>query len=79
MLGSKVPQSGLLQTDLGYVPAAPAESIYQFSNATGGYAIYGWDPAGLWDPEEPSLAVGEAVWIYRLGAPGNWTRTFNVN
>jgi hypothetical protein len=78
MVGSKVPQSGKLQTDLGYVPAAPAEAVYQFRNATGGYDIYGWD-TGVWDPDEPVLGVGEAVFIYRLGAPGNWTRTFNVN
>ena len=79
MVGSKVPQSGLLQTNLNYVPTAPAESVYQYNNATGGYAIFGWDPDALWADGEPNLAVGEAVWIYRLGPAGAWTRTFNVN
>jgi hypothetical protein len=79
MVGSKVPQAGLLQTDLGYVPTAPAESVYQYRNASNDYLIIGWDSDVFWADGEPNLAVGEAVFIYRLGGAGNWTRTFNVN
>jgi hypothetical protein len=78
MVGSKVPQAGLVQTDLGYTPSSAGESIYKYNNATGSYLQYNYDAGfGEWD-EEPSFGVGEAFFTFR-GGPGDWTRTFNVN
>jgi hypothetical protein len=77
MIGSKVPQAGLLQTDLGYVPGG-VETIYMYNNATGQYDQATYDPDfGSWD-NEPTIGVGDAFWSYRSTA-GSWTRTFNVN
>jgi hypothetical protein len=75
---SKVPQSGLLQTDLQYSPL-DQEQIYKFSNATG-YSVYTYDLSGVggWDPAEPSVAVGEAFFISTPASHG-WTRIFSVN
>jgi hypothetical protein len=77
MVGSKVPQEGLLQTDLGYTPSATGDTIYKYRNATGDYGIHGYDPDFGWD-EEPRIAVAEGFWAFRSSA-GSWTRTFNVN
>jgi hypothetical protein len=77
MIGSKVPQAGLVQTDLGYVPTGN-ETIYKYVNATGQYDLGTYDPDfQSWDLE-PTIGVGEAFWAYRSAA-GSWTRTFNVN
>jgi hypothetical protein len=81
MAGSKVPQAGLMQSELNYVPGPEAESIY-FWDPTAvppRYKITTWDSDFLWDPGEPQLNVGDAVFIYRP-APSTkaWTRTFNV-
>jgi hypothetical protein len=81
MVGSKVPQAGLLQADLGYVPTAPAEMTQQWDNSQANYVIRSWDEAIGWDPDaggEPSLGIAEATWIYRLAGAGTWARTFNV-
>jgi hypothetical protein len=83
MKSSIVPQAGLLQTQLGYVPShndivlqfvntgTPATSTYKFSTYDEGF--------GEWDAE-PSLAVGEGFFILRNAAgTAQWTRQFSVN
>jgi hypothetical protein len=76
MQSSKVPQAGLLQTQLGYAPS-PGDQVLRYNN---GYLIHNYDPDFLeWDAE-PSLAVGEGFFLLR-NAPGTgqWTRQFSVN
>ena len=74
---SKVPQAGLISTTLGF-PAANFDVINQFANP-GGYSQYTFDPdLGGWDPAEPNLAVGEAVFISSPNGHA-WTRVFSVN
>jgi len=73
LVGSKVPQAGKLQADLGYTPAA-GDLVYTYSGT--GYTVFQWDDE--WLPSEPSLKVGEGLWI-RKAAAGSWTRTFSVN
>jgi len=73
LVGSKVPQAGKLTTDLGYTPA-DGDLAYTF--AVTGYTVYQYD--GEWLPTEPTLKVGEGLWI-RKAAAGSWTRTFSVN
>jgi len=75
MVGSQVPQAGLLQADLGLVPGF-LDSVYQFNNHV--YA-----PAntylGSWGGGDPSIAVGEAFWFNNAQpANNNWSRSFTV-
>jgi len=79
---SKVPQAGLLQTQLGYVPA-DGDQVLRWKNnypAASGYSISSYDAGfGEWDVE-PNLNVGEGFFINRAAAgTALWTRTFSVN
>jgi hypothetical protein len=74
--GSQVPQAGLISSDLGF-PAAAGDAVYQFNPGTQGYEPFSFI-FGSWQPAEPSLAVGESVFVSKAAA-GNWTRTFSVN
>lgn len=78
MTGSMVPQAGRLATDLGYVPTA-GDFIYKFNSGTQAYEqAYSFDEFGEWTPSEPTLAVGEAVFIKAASAKA-WNRNFSVN
>jgi hypothetical protein len=75
LLGSPVPQTGKVETELK-MPAQVNDKLYQF--VAGNYSQYtkratGWSGGG-----EPSISVAEGFW-YQAGAAGNWTRSFNVN
>lgn len=77
LVGSQVPQSGLVVTDLG-LPIANADSVFKFDAATqsytGGSFLRGsWGSFG-----EPSIAVGEGFFIKKTAAI-TWRRTFSVN
>jgi len=72
---SIVPQSGALDTVLGF-PAAAGDFIYRFANP-GGYSVFESGGGGLWDPTAPVPAVGESFWINNPGAAKSWVRTFN--
>jgi len=77
ILSSKVPQAGLLQTDLGYAPGS-GDLVYKFNSAGQNYppaSSYG--TKGGWAPSQPSMGVGEAFFLSStLG--GTWTRNFTV-
>jgi hypothetical protein len=75
---SMVPQSGLLQGQLGYQPI-DGEVIYKFANV-GGYQLFEYNVPvfGVWDPAEPSMSVGEGFFA-KTPAAHPWTRTFTVN
>jgi hypothetical protein len=72
---SEVPQSGQLDTILGF-PATDGDVVYRFSNATGNYAISAFD-FGDWD-NAPVPAVGESFFVNKVAAT-DWTRSFSVN
>jgi hypothetical protein len=80
LLGSPIPQAGLLQADLGYTPTS-GDVVYQFVPATQQYknpaSQYttkgGWAGAG-----QPNLSVGEAFFLKSAAVSGGtWTRAFN--
>jgi hypothetical protein len=73
---SQVPQAGKASTDLGF-PAADGDQIYIFNTATGKYTTYSV-VFGAWDPSEPSIDVGQAVFV-RTDAGKNWTRNFDIS
>lgn len=75
LLGSQVPQAGLLKTDLGF-PAEDEDFIYTYKNPAG-YTIYNFD-FGEWTPGEPTIGVGEGFWAEKK-VPGSWVRDFSVN
>lgn len=76
LVGSQVPQAGLLSTDLGY-PAADEDFVYTYKD--GAYTIYNYD-FGEWTtpPGEPTIGVGEGFWAEKVAAV-DWVRTFSVN
>jgi hypothetical protein len=87
-LGSQVPQTGLLTTELGLTPAADdlaliwdktktppgfTDSPFQY------YDGIGWSPDGE-NVIEPSVSVGDGFFLFRAAStPTAWTRVFNVN
>jgi len=81
ILSSKVPQTGLV-TDVLLFPPANQDAVYKFVNTGvpgGGYqrSIFDTD-IGDWDPIQPSIEVGEAMFVSSV-AGHIWTRTFTVN
>jgi hypothetical protein len=74
IVSSPVPQAGTVSS-LGFVPAE-GDTIYQFAN--GAYKTPESFNFGEWSPSEPTLGVGEAVFLIKAEA-GTWTRTFDVN
>jgi len=78
LIGSIVPQSGKVQTDLG-LPAANGDKVYQFSASTQGYNATtkrgtAWTGTG----GEATIGVAEGF-FYQAVAAGAWTRSFSVN
>jgi len=75
---SKVPQAGVLDTDLGF-PSAEGDTVYRFARLDNpaGYAIYSYT-FGAWAPKTPSIDVAEGFFVSKA-AQVNWTRTFSVN
>lgn len=80
---SIVPQSGALQTVLGFSPVS-GDQVFQWNNALTPpaydiYTYYGL-PGLLWDPSEPNLQVGQGAFIFNAsGAAYTWGRSFSVN
>jgi hypothetical protein len=74
-ISSQVPQAGLLSTDLGF-PAAAGDQVFQFNKTTQAYVQSNF--FGVWAPAEPTVAVGEAVFL-NAANDGSWDRTFSVN
>ena len=77
LVGSQVPQSGLVATDLG-LPIGNAESVFKFDTTTqaytGGSFLFGNWSGGI----EPTIGVGEGFFV-KKNASASWTRTFSVN
>jgi hypothetical protein len=76
ILGSKIPQAGKLETDLGF-SAAVGDTVYQLIGGT--YAsAKARAGANKWPAGEPVIDVGNGF-FYQAAAAGTWSRTFNVN
>jgi len=73
IVSSQVPQSGALDTELGF-PVSEGDVVYRFDNASGSYSISAFE-FGEWAAPVP--LVGEAFFVNKVSAV-NWTRTFNV-
>jgi len=77
LVGSQVPQSGLVSTDLG-LPIGNAESVFRFNTVsqsyTGGSFLFGSWSGGV----EPTVGVGEGFFV-KKNATSSWVRTFSVN
>ncbi len=75
LVSSQVPQSGALDTVLGF-PAADGDVVYFFNCPGQSYSIFTYE-FGAWD-QTPSPAVGQGFFVKKAAA-ATWTRTFSVN
>ena len=77
MISSKVPQAGLITTDLLMTPPDQT-ALYKFVCGFG-YQIYVYDLSGVggWCPTEPFIDVAESFWV-QPPSPFTWTRIFNT-
>lgn len=90
---SKVPQTGLIQTDLAF-PTAAGDAVYKFDIGIQNFKIWnnsdlgpggGGTPADWFDdqgnPNEPSLAIAESMFVLKVSDPTklDWVRSFTVN
>jgi len=74
---SKVPQAGKATVDLQF-PKAVGDAIYVFDTAANKYSISSVDEfTGDWDTE-PTLQVGQAVFV-RTDAAKDWARNFDIS
>jgi hypothetical protein len=78
LLGSIVPQSGKVKTDLG-LPAVANDKVYVFDSTSQAYNILTYRGAA-WTGTggEPTINVAQGF-FYQATAAGNWTRSFSVN
>lgn len=79
LLGSLVPQTGKLETDLGYKGAAN-DQVFTFDPASAAYTTYTKRASGAWTggSGEPSIPVANGFFL-KAAAAGSWTRSFSVN
>jgi len=81
LLGSKVPQAGAVETQLG-LPAANGDQVYTYG-ATGYTITTRRTSSTAWTggTGEPVIGVAQGFFLNRAAANGgaNWTRTFSVN
>jgi hypothetical protein len=75
LLGSKIPQSGKVETDLK-LAAQNGDEVYQL-NASGAY-VKSTKRTTSWTPSEPTVEVGNGFFL-NAKAQGTWERTFSVN
>lgn len=75
LLGSQVPQAGLVATDLGFAPNNN-DIVYQFLPGQT-YQSATYTTKSGWAPSQPSLGVAEGFWLNTATA-GTWTRNFSV-
>jgi hypothetical protein len=73
LVGSKVPQAGLIETDLKY-PVADGDFIYRFDYATQNYIVYNYD---LGWGTQPTISVGEGFWVAKNNT-ADWNRNFSI-
>jgi hypothetical protein len=75
---SVVPTDGTA-TSLSF-PAGEGDQIFTWNSATQKYTPYSFSAIlGGWDPADPSIKVGEAIFVNNVGAQKNWTRQFDIN
>jgi hypothetical protein len=74
MRSSMVPQTGPLDTALGFQPVQE-DMIFRWNNTTGDFDLYTF-AGGAWNPTLPIPRVGESFMIY--GTASTWTRTFSI-
>ena len=84
-LGSKVPQTGMLSTDLAF-PTIDGANVLLFNGAGQTYTDaftcfkgFGWfDPNGVAGTGGPVINVPQAFFVQNPGPDTNWIRTFTI-
>jgi len=82
LLGSQVPQTGLLETDLGF-KGATNDKAFIFDVTTQAYTTFTKRASGSWTGgptgvTQPTVNVANGFFL-NAAAAGTWTRTFSVN
>jgi hypothetical protein len=77
LVGSIVPQAGLLEKDLGF-PAKNGDMVYKFNGTDYGTAYTRRAAAWSGGGTDVPMTVAEGVWL-KAAAAGAWTRSFSVN
>jgi hypothetical protein len=72
---SQVPQTGGANA-LGLTTLQAFDNLLKWNGTS--YDVYTVLFGGAWDPSEPTIAVGESVFLNTTAAT-SWNRTFNVN
>lgn len=75
IVSSQVPQSGQLDTVLGF-PAANGDIVYRFNSATQTYQAYSYFLG--WGGGAPVINVGESFFVKKASAT-SWSRSFTVS
>jgi hypothetical protein len=80
IVGSQPPVAGLMQTTLNYQPTS-GDTLYYFDPVSQSYPI-SYVYAGVWfgpggPGDEPSLAVGQAIFLQAAGA-NSWVNNYTV-
>jgi hypothetical protein len=76
LLGSKIPQSGKVETDLG-LPAQNGDKVFTFDGASYAPFTRRVGTAPTWPAGEPTIGVGDGFY-YSAKAAGTWARTFTI-
>jgi len=79
---SKIPQAGLVTTDLKFMPT-PGDILQKFDSGSQSFVTYVFDEfLSEWFlgqvQSEPSLAIAESA-FFNLVGPNSWNRNFTVN
>jgi hypothetical protein len=75
MQGYPAPIAGAVSTKFAY-PAANGDSIFLWNGSSNTFAVYSY--LGGWSPQDPTINVGQAFFIYRGGVATNWPVIFTV-
>lgn len=86
MIGSPVPFSGDLVTNMGFTNYVFGSKVLTFNNATTHYISYASSSSGSagymnqWlAPGDPQLAVGQGFWYNSEPGPTPWVQIFEIN
>lgn len=78
LLGSVVPQSGKIQTDLQFPAKANDEVLTLKADGSGYNSVKKVGTTWLGTGGEPTIDVAQGFWL-KTAAGGTWTRNFSVN
>ena len=80
-VASKIPQSGGLDTALGFSTLAAESTVFTWDATKGSYVASDYLGGGAWGTDSgssPVIGVGQGM-VIQSAAAGKWSRTFAIN